>query len=111
MELTSHGYAAWARYVELGYHPNSKLTWFQRLLRHIFQKRIDLGASYFYGDQHMINFILRVTNKRRNYNCCYATDEDGEFWIKDECADCKYCVIDDLFFEAICDNKELCENG
>lgn len=41
--------------------------------------------------------------------CWFDNDGDGDVWLKDECADCDFCQVDDLFHEAVCKNRELCK--
>ena len=57
------------------------------------------------------NRFLERKSDDKDYNCCYKIDGDGELWLKDECADCKFCTIDDLFFDPICTAKGLCTYG
>ena len=59
------------------------------------------------------NFLLRTTvkDKNHNYNWCYSTDGDGEFWIKEKCSECSLGKIDDIYYEVICKAKKLCEYG
>ena len=43
MELKSRGYAEWARYISLGYHPNQKQSALSRLLNFIFIRKDSVG--------------------------------------------------------------------
>lgn len=56
------------------------------------------------------NFLARKSGGK-NDNNCYKKDEDGELWLKDECTDCKFCKIDNLFVDAVCTAKGLCAHG
>lgn len=56
-------------------------------------------------------FQERTTDKNKDYNYCYIIDGDGDEFIKDECAECGLCVIEDIFYEAICKSNKLCEHG
>ena len=56
-------------------------------------------------------FMERITVTDKNYNNCYFIDSNGEMQLKDECFKCDDCKVDDIFYEAICHNKNLCEHG
>ena len=56
------------------------------------------------------NFVASKSGDK-DYNSCYKIDGDGDLWLKDECSDCKFCKIDDLFVDAICTAKGLCAHG
>lgn len=56
-------------------------------------------------------FMERITVTDKNYNNCYFIDSNGEVQLKDECFKCDDCKVDDIFYEAICHNKNLCEHG
>lgn len=56
-------------------------------------------------------FQERTTDKSKDYNHCYTYDDDGDEFIKEECAECNLCKYDDLYFEFVCMSKQLCEHG
>ena len=56
-------------------------------------------------------FLKRTTDKHKDYNYCYDFDEDGDLLLKDECSDCEFCKIDDIYCEGVCSAKQLCEHG
>lgn len=55
-------------------------------------------------------FKERTTDKNKNYNSCYIYLDDGGY-IKEECAECSLCVVEDIFHELICKSDKLCEYG
>lgn len=43
---------------------------------------------------------------------CYEIDEDNEIVIRNICLDCKYCCIEDIWNEAVCNysrNPDECK--
>ena len=58
------------------------------------------------------NFTERtIVDKKHNYNSCYIFDDDGDLVIKEKCADCSLCIVEDIFYEAVCKSNKLCEHG
>ena len=57
------------------------------------------------------NFLLRTTDKNRDYNYCFDTDGDGEHWLKEKCSECSLGKLEEKYYEVVCVAKELCEYG